>query len=232
MNSPYRSAMCSGCNGVWRPERSAQTGIGELRDAEDEERDEAGADQPIASRTTHSELDGGDADREPERHRATDRILGGRAQPQGDERDPHDHVADDRRPEVELVERPRATPAVDDEDAGHLDEGQQPVDDVVGVVGGGEPGEVHPGPPDREEHDAGTRRSRARRLPPTGRGAATPRPGPPPRRSRGRTAARAASAARCASCGSRPAIATCHGRGHRRHGHDRRRLSGGNVGPR
>jgi hypothetical protein len=37
------------------------------------------------------------------------------------------------------------------QDAGHLRHGQQPVGDVVGVVGRGEPGEVHPRPPDREE---------------------------------------------------------------------------------
>jgi hypothetical protein len=35
---------------------------------------------------------------------------------------------------------------------GHLHHRGQPVDDVVGVVRRGEPGEVHPGPPDREEH--------------------------------------------------------------------------------
>jgi hypothetical protein len=38
-----------------------------------------------------------------------------------------------------------------DQYAGHLHHGQQPVGDVVGVVRRGEPGEVHPGPPDREE---------------------------------------------------------------------------------
>jgi len=39
-----------------------------------------------------------------------------------------------------------------DERPGDLDQGQQAIQVVVVVVHGGEPGEVHPGPPDREEH--------------------------------------------------------------------------------
>ena len=38
-----------------------------------------------------------------------------------------------------------------DQHAGHLQQGQQPVADVVGVEGRGEPGEVEPGPVDGEE---------------------------------------------------------------------------------
>jgi hypothetical protein len=38
-----------------------------------------------------------------------------------------------------------------DQDARHLQQRQQPVWDVIGVVGGGEPGEVHPRPPQAEE---------------------------------------------------------------------------------
>ena len=66
-------------------------------------------------------------------------------------------------------------------------------DDVVGVVGGGEPGEVHPGPPDGEEHHAGSRPSGrdvalGDAVVQLDRGARRPRP-----RSRGRRAAPAAS---------------------------------------
>ena len=44
----------------------------------------------------------------------------------------------------------------EDQGAGDLDEREQPVADVVGVVRRGEPGESHPGPPHGEEHDAET----------------------------------------------------------------------------
>ena len=44
----------------------------------------------------------------------------------------------------------------EDQHADHLDHGEQPEEPVVGVVGGGEPREVDPGPRDRErrEHEA------------------------------------------------------------------------------
>ena len=47
-----------------------------------------------------------------------------------------------------------------DEGAGDLDERQQAVRDVVGVVRRGEPREVHPRPPDAEEAPSGSRRCR------------------------------------------------------------------------
>ena len=51
-----------------------------------------------------------------------------------------------------VVERTRNAGG-DDEDAGDLDEHLQSIRNVVVVVGGGEPREVHPGPPDREEDE-------------------------------------------------------------------------------
>ena len=81
-----------------------------------------------------------------------DGILARGAQPLGDERDPHDDVADDGDPIVGFVER-RGHAGGDDEDARDLHERQQPVLDVVGVECRGEPREVHPRPPDRQEQD-------------------------------------------------------------------------------
>ena len=89
-------------------------------------------------------------DREAQRGRAPGRILGGRAQPLGDEANPHHDVADRDRQVVELREGARDARG-DDEDAGDLDEGQEPIGDVIGVVRAREPGEVHPCPPDGEE---------------------------------------------------------------------------------
>ena len=81
-----------------------------------------------------------------------DRVLSGGAQPLGHERDAHDHVADDHDREILALERRRDS-GRHDQHPGDLHERQQPVLDVVRVVGRGEPGEVHPRPPDREEHD-------------------------------------------------------------------------------
>ena len=49
--------------------------------------------------------------------------------------------------------RPRGDAGRQHQHARDLHQHQQAVGHVVGVVGGGEPGEVHPRPPDREEHD-------------------------------------------------------------------------------
>ena len=53
--------------------------------------------------------------------------------------------------EVVVLERGRDA-GREHQHAGDLHQREQPVDHVVGVVRGGEPGEVHPGPPDGEEH--------------------------------------------------------------------------------
>ena len=96
------------------------------------------------------------------------------------------------------------TPAAKIERAGDLDEHRQPVRHVVAVVGGGEPGEVHPRPPDGEEHhqvadEALTAHARRRRH-----GAARRPPARSRRRRRDRRTAPAASrrgAARAAIAG-------------------------------
>ena len=46
----------------------------------------------------------------------------------------------------------RRNPGGQDQHTDDLHEGEKPVSRVIGVVGRGEPGEVHPGPPDGEEH--------------------------------------------------------------------------------
>ena len=137
-------------------------------------------------------------------------ILAGGAQPLRDERDPHDHVADDHDREVEVLEDARHAGG-DDEDAGDLDERQQPVLDVVGVVGGGEPGEVHPRPPDREEDDQ-VAEDAVGELPSARswwRNVAAWATATTKQRS---NRSSSGVAARCGSAGSRPDIRTCHGR--------------------
>ena len=100
-------------------------------------------------------------------------------------------VADDHDREVEVLEGARHA-GRDDEDAGDLDERQQAVLDVVGVVGGREPGEVHPRPPDRKK-TTGSSSRRGRSRPRRDRGGGTSRPGRRPPRNTGRTGARAVS---------------------------------------
>jgi hypothetical protein len=51
----------------------------------------------------------------------------------------------------------------EDQDADHLHHRRDPVDGVVAVVGRGEPGEVHPRPPDGEE-DHGEADDRGERM--------------------------------------------------------------------
>ncbi|MGX1226101.1 hypothetical protein RKD42_007360 [Streptomyces ambofaciens] len=78
-------------------------------------------------------------------------MLDGSAQPLRDHRAPHHHIADHDECEVTVLEHGGHT-GCQDEHAGHLQQRQKPVRHIVGVVGRGEPGEVHPRPPDREEH--------------------------------------------------------------------------------
>ena len=142
----------------------------------------------------------------------TGRILACGPQPLRDERDPHDRCS--RRPSIvkSCSLNARGNAGRDDEHAGDLDERQQPVLDVVGVVGRGEPGEVHPRPPDREEDDQVVEEAVARSARRPGRG------GAPGRRCATATTKhrsnRSSSGveARCGSAGSRPVIGTCHGR--------------------
>ena len=153
-----------------------------------------------------ADLDQRDAHGEAQRDRTVTGILAGGAQPLRDERDPHDHVADDHDREVELLEGARH-PGRDDEDAGDLDERQQPVLDVVGVVGGGEPGEVHPRPPDREEDDQVAQRRRGRTAPRQGRGGGTVAAWATATTKQRSNRSSSGVDARCASAGSRPDIA-------------------------
>ena len=81
-----------------------------------------------------------------------DRVVVGGAQPEGDQRGPHHEVADEHDVEVAVLEGARHAGG-EDQHADHLHEHEQPVDDVVVVVRRREPREVHPRPPDGEEHE-------------------------------------------------------------------------------
>jgi Bacterial regulatory proteins, tetR family len=96
-------------------------------------------------------LDGGDSCGVTQRAGTALGMLACRAQPLGDQRQPHDHVPDQDRGEVVVVE-PGGYPGGEHQHPTHLHQRQQAVRHVVGVVGRGEPGEVHPRPPDAEKH--------------------------------------------------------------------------------
>ena len=114
-------------------------------------------------------LHGGDAAGVAQRRLPVRWIGGGRPQPLSDQRQPHQHVAAEYRGVgLPLLEHLRDA-AGHDQRPGDLDEHRQAVGDVVGVVGRGEPREVHPRPPDGEEHhqvafEAFQRVSRAHRV--------------------------------------------------------------------
>ena len=74
-----------------------------------------------------------------------------RPQPLAGEADAHHGVAEGDEGEVVVREEPGYAGG-EDQHAGDLHEDSEPVGDVVGVVGGREPREVHPRPPDGEEH--------------------------------------------------------------------------------
>ena len=78
-------------------------------------------------------------------------ILDRHAEPLRDHGDPHDHVAGDEHTVVDAapgLQGPEhgREPEREDDDPDHLDQGQDPEQPVVRVVGRREPGEVDPGP--------------------------------------------------------------------------------------
>lgn len=85
----------------------------------------------------------------PQCRPAPRRVAMGRAQPMQDLCDPHNHEPGDAGKKVPGEKS--WDPHREHEHAGHLQHRQQAVWDVVGVIGGGEPGVVHPRPPDGEE---------------------------------------------------------------------------------
>ncbi len=123
---------------------------GELERDQHEVRDEAGAlGQGEAQHP--ADLEHRDAEGVAQRAGPAFGMLRGCPQPQPDHGQAHHHVPERDDAEVLIVERSR-NPRRQDQHPGHQDEHGQPVGDIVVVVGGGEPGEVHPGPPDGEEH--------------------------------------------------------------------------------
>ncbi len=140
-----------GTHGLLRPPRHR-----ELQDGHHQEHRELGPRRQHPGLQQHeaedpAELGQRDSGGIAERRTTACRILDACAHPLRDQGDPHDHVADRDRAPVVVVGRSRYA-GRQHQDAGHLHHREQPVGDVVGVVGRGEPGEVHPGPPDREEH--------------------------------------------------------------------------------
>jgi len=69
----------------------------------------------------------------------------------GYQRETHDDVASDYKPEVALV-KDEWHACGQHQRAGHDDKDAKAVHDVIGVICRGEPGEVHPGKPDRQEN--------------------------------------------------------------------------------
>jgi len=78
-------------------------------------------------------------------------VVAGDPEPLCNESDPHHDVPEHRQPEVTFVEG-TGNARGKDERARDRHEDEDAVDNIVGVVGRHEPGEVHPGPPDAEEH--------------------------------------------------------------------------------
>ena len=131
-----------------RPPRSDH-----LQHGQGHERDPAGRAVGQEDRPEHpQQLDEGHGSGVAQRRTTDLGVLARHPQPERDHRDTHDQVADDDDPEVVLGPRRARRPGGEDQDAGHHHEGEQPEDDVVGVVGTREPRVVHPRPPDREEH--------------------------------------------------------------------------------
>ena len=149
---PYRSTMCPGCHGV-APWRSARIRHEQLADARERRRWPRRPSRPTGGRAIHSSCSTAMPTAYvrhvvrrsgwPRAARSQNTTIATRmiAYPSTD-----DVV-------VALVERPWH-PRREHEHPGHLHEGQGPEEHVVGVVRRGEPGEVHPRPPDRpEDHE-------------------------------------------------------------------------------
>jgi hypothetical protein len=136
---PRRPALALG------PDRYRQVGEGEHDEGDDApfRRHEEPQDPP--------DLHDRDADRVAPGRRAAFGMLGRRPDPLTDQADPHDRVAERHGAEVAAVERTRHA-CREHEHPAHLHDGQDAVEGVIGVVRRCEPGEVHPGPPDGEEH--------------------------------------------------------------------------------
>ena len=150
VNSPYRSAMCSECQGR-RAARAAQIGMRELGEDEGTEPQKAGLRFHRDDEQEHpADLRDADADDPPDRVRAMRRVRPGGSCPKRDRREAHDDVTQGHERPVALGEGIRDA-GRDRDGPRHLHEDRQSIRDVVGVVGGREPGEAHPRPPDREE---------------------------------------------------------------------------------
>ena len=138
-----------GCQGV-SPRRSAMTGTASSA-ATSTRNATVTTDGRQNQQGQPEDLDDRDADRVRLAGASARTGVPGGAQPLGDHRDPHHDVGQDHHREVVIDER-GFDAGREHQDTGHLHDGEDPVEPVVGGEGGGEPGEVHPGPPDGEEH--------------------------------------------------------------------------------
>ena len=124
-------------------------GHGQLGGGQDQEADPPGVLARQGEEGDPADLHHADAEGVAQARRPVGRVAAGRPEPLVDQGKAHHHVAEGHGAEV-AVERPWH-PGGQDQHPGDLDQRGQPVGVVV-VVGGGEPGEVHPRPPDGEEH--------------------------------------------------------------------------------
>ncbi len=152
VNRPYRSVMWCGFHGG----SSLSFGDhrnGELGSGEHHERDGRGRTRRDEQPQQPQDLEDGDPGGvELGCPAAIPPGRDGSAQPLGHHRHTHDHVTDDHQSELVVHER-GPDPGRQHQHAGHLQERQYPVQPVVGFEGGCEPREVHPRPPDGEEHE-------------------------------------------------------------------------------
>jgi hypothetical protein len=81
------------------------------------------------------------------------RMLDRCPQPLAHHRQAHDDEADEHEGDIGSSTRHHPGHAGGERQrASDLHDGREPVEPIVGIEGGGEPREVHPGPPDGEEH--------------------------------------------------------------------------------
>ena len=154
VNSPNRSVMWCGCHGVVsrRSETMGTASSARKRHTSSNELSAPGGHKQPRDPQQLQCRDRGRVDQGGAPKRAR---VPRRAEPLHHERNAHHHVAGHDQREVLVVEC-RPNPCREREHARHLDDGEHAVEPVVGVERGGEPREVHPRPPNGEEHRPGS----------------------------------------------------------------------------
>ena len=150
--------MPCGRRGALGPERHASSSAAKVRNPGTHSRGTNSMRDP-------RQLQDGDADRVSARRGSAVGIRGRRSQPLRDQGQPHHDVAADRGHVRGARLEHRRHARRQNQRAGNLHEHGEAVRHIVAVVRRGEPGEVHPGPPDGEEdHQIADEALRARGL--------------------------------------------------------------------